>query len=475
MSDPFTGSFPPQGVSEESTRTSKIEAAKDYLLKQIHGLPDGDVAVVVFADSPRLLFRGHARETDQAHEPIRKVVAGGNTNIGDALLFGLGQPGLDRYKLISFLLITDGLSTAGNPIAAANQCSESDFPIRISTILIDPTPEGNDLARRISLGGDVKNVTSSTQLREAIGQEEQIHAAKVKAMAKKAELQWITRAGAVLALIVALSTLYTTLVERPSFVLLSTLAALATLIAVGLIFVAFRKEEFTNGLYKGPLETDYYVPRHFKYSRFVRRSALILSGICILISGCLMRVAANRATSTKTSSVAVAVTTPNQRPTSLVLINLATNARVVASSEFSDKYSAKFVCDGKIPKIGSGPDVNEVWCVDTNSLLESAKLWFDWDRPVLIDTVVYYGRTARTLDECWRDTRLFVNGMSNPIVKVRLERRDGPQLIMIPQRVLATNVTLEFLNGYGGRYPGASEVQIFSEPPSDEVLKQKGP
>jgi len=467
MGEPFTASTRFQGISEESSSVIKIKAATDFLIKQLKSLTDGDVAVLSFSDSPQLLFKGDSRDTARLQERIEHVRPSGRTNIGDALLCGLKLPSLDSYRVISFLLISDGLSTTGDPISAAKQCADSRLPITISTILIDPTPEGEEMARAISIGGDVKAVTSSSQLRDAIEKEGQTHEAAVRGIEKKADSPMLSISAAVLALIITLSSLYTTVVERPSVALLSTLAAITTLAAGAFMFVAFRKEDSANGIYKGPHDRDFYVPRSFKYSRLVRSLAIVLSIICIVVSAGLVQVAAARAARDQSKVASVPGNAPTHAPK--LPMNLATNARVAANSELSVDYLAKYVCDGNIPKPQSKEDRHQAWCVDTNSVSGPVELRFVWDSPVLIDTIVYYGRTARSLSECWKSASVFVNGITNPIIRIRLEPRHGAQPMMLPVPTLATNVTLEFRTSYGGRFPGASEIQIFSETPADEA------
>ena len=43
--------------------------------------------------------------------------------------------------------------------------------------------------------------------------------------------------------------------------------------------------------------------------------------------------------------------------------NLAQKARLAASSEFSQNYLAKFICDGKVPVAEGHDDLNQAWCV----------------------------------------------------------------------------------------------------------------
>jgi hypothetical protein len=153
-------------------------------------------------------------------------------------------------------------------------------------------------------------------------------------------------------------------------------------------------------------------------------------------------------------------------------LNLATIARVSANSVYSGGYQAGNVADGQVPSELGRDDVNRAWCVDGRTHRSGAELRFAWDQPVPVKTIVYYGRTAWFLEECWRGYEVYLDASNTPAARGELAMRHGPQRIELSPPVSATNLTLKFTSSYGGPNPGASEVQIFAESPSEAVLKR---
>jgi len=103
---------------------------------------------------------------------------------------------------------------------------------------------------------------------------------------------------------------------------------------------------------------------------------------------------------------------------------------------------------------------------------ESAELVFAWAEPVIIGEVIYYARTAWFMNECWRNCALCFYDAPEPLLTAPLEMKDGPQRITLSPPVRARKLVMRFSQSYGGPNPGASEVQIFSTPPSAEALKE---
>lgn len=184
MGEPFASSAATStfsGLTEESAYHTKLEAAKEILLKQLHGLSETDVAIISFSDDAQLVCKGTAEKIKDAHSLINSLTPSGQTNLAAALLFALDNIVISSsYNVISFLVISDGLSNIGNPVQAANKTVQSGFPIRISTILIDPTPEGEQIARAVSIGGDVRAVVSSITLQDAVTDERSAHVAAME-------------------------------------------------------------------------------------------------------------------------------------------------------------------------------------------------------------------------------------------------------------------------------------------------------
>jgi len=172
MGEPFsasaaTSSF--KGLLEEGTYKTKLDGAKEVLLKQLSGLSNTDIAVVAFSDDAHLVWSGTADDIKTVDESIVSMTPNGQTNLASAIMLALNDlAGSSSYRIISMLVISDGLSNVGDPVGAANACIQSGLPIRISAILIDPTPEGEDIARAVSIGGEVRGVASSIALDDAV-------------------------------------------------------------------------------------------------------------------------------------------------------------------------------------------------------------------------------------------------------------------------------------------------------------------
>ena len=170
--------------------------------------------------------------------------------------------------------------------------------------------------------------------------------------------------------------------------------------------------------------------------------------------------------------------------------NLAPKARISANSEFSKDYQARFVADGKIPPAGGKNDPGQAWCVKGDTHRNGAELAFDWDAPVTIAELVYFGRTSWFAEECWKDFEVYVfpegtdsqspndrklfpvsvPSGAQPALKGQFKMGDGPQPVKLPAPVQARKLVLKFTSSYGGFNPGAAEVQVFPIQAPDSAL-----
>lgn len=150
--------------------------------------------------------------------------------------------------------------------------------------------------------------------------------------------------------------------------------------------------------------------------------------------------------------------------------NLALKAVASATSEHSQQYLARFAIDGKIPAAGStAADQGAAWCVLKARSGDQAEWALQWSEPVEIGSVVYWGRTAWYMTECWKDYELYLDDQPLPAAKGSFQMVHGPQLIVLPTSAVR-RVRLKFLNSYGGPNPGAAEIQVFSHPLSEQEL-----
>ncbi|MEI7729758.1 MAG: discoidin domain-containing protein [Verrucomicrobiota bacterium] len=150
--------------------------------------------------------------------------------------------------------------------------------------------------------------------------------------------------------------------------------------------------------------------------------------------------------------------------------NLAPQALITASAEYSAHYQAKFVADGRIPLPGSKADVDQAWCVPGAAARNGATLTFTWTNPVQVAEVVYYGRTAWMASECWKDYQLSLDDQAQPAVQGQFQMGHGPQHIRLATPAQVRKLTLTFRNWHGGLNPGASEIQIFAQVVPEGVL-----
>ena len=149
--------------------------------------------------------------------------------------------------------------------------------------------------------------------------------------------------------------------------------------------------------------------------------------------------------------------------------NIAFKAKVSAKSEFSTAYVAKGAVDGEVPE-RYGKDTNIAWAIRGKDGYES---WFrfDWDEAQTVAEVVYYGRTAMLLTECFKDYELLLDDDPTPIVRGRFKMLHGPQRVALPEAKTVRSLTLRFLNAYTTTgNPGASEIAVFGRSPSDREL-----
>ena len=152
--------------------------------------------------------------------------------------------------------------------------------------------------------------------------------------------------------------------------------------------------------------------------------------------------------------------------------NLARRAVASATSEYGDQHLARFAIDGKIPAAGSrAADRGAAWCVRKAQSGDHAEFVLQWPEPVQVAQIIYWGRTAWYMSECWKDYEVYLDDAAEPAVRGTLRMVHGPQPIDIPPSVVR-RIRLEFLSSYGGPNPGAAEIQVFGRKLSGSQLAQ---
>ncbi|MGL6195656.1 MAG: hypothetical protein ACRC2T_12640, partial [Thermoguttaceae bacterium] len=143
--------------------------------------------------------------------------------------------------------------------------------------------------------------------------------------------------------------------------------------------------------------------------------------------------------------------------------NLAREAKVTASSEYSENYYAKFAVDGVIPDQGSGgADLGHSWCVQNETAKDNGEFTLSWPEPVEVAEIVYFGRTSFFISECWKDYEVYLDTEVTPVLTGTLKMQHGPQRMTLPEQRKCKKIKLVFLNSYGGPNPGAAEIMVFS-------------
>ena len=162
--------------------------------------------------------------------------------------------------------------------------------------------------------------------------------------------------------------------------------------------------------------------------------------------------------------------------------NLAVSAKITASSVMDgEKYAASNVADGRIAPALSQlfevfPDTGKAkaWAVDGEKVKDKGELVLEWEKPMMVQEVVYYGRTAWLLNECFKEYEVYIDDGANPVAKGELKAIHGPQRIPF-LRQPAKKLSLRFLSAHGGPNPGATELLVLGEKVSDAMLAALAP
>jgi cytochrome c553 len=141
--------------------------------------------------------------------------------------------------------------------------------------------------------------------------------------------------------------------------------------------------------------------------------------------------------------------------------NLAMCAQVSATGKAL--RDVRFAVDGHVPALCSQDDYYAAWAVRGASG-QTVSFCLKWDQPVEVAELLYYGRTAWSLQECWKDYELYLDGGAVPVAKGAFAAMQGPQRIQLDKPTRTGGLTLRFLTSHGGANPGASEVRVLSVP-----------
>jgi hypothetical protein len=278
MEAPFSSNYKFSGHTESGDYRTKLEAAKDRLIKEVCGLTNSTVSVVAFSDDAQVVctadcvdYQKIARSLDQF--PGR----GGGTELALALTLAHKTYRTSAPSgFTSILVISDGLADEFAAEHAAKQCAASRIPI--STILIDPTEDGERLARKISIGGKVSGVTSEQQFSEAMDSARSEHAmASKRAEAAQdnvptAILGIVAGVAAIVGASVAITGIFTQVIASPTIALPISVSASCVIAAAVMTWIATSKVQSPNGIY---LSSSAPQPHFPKVPRFERRTRFV--------------------------------------------------------------------------------------------------------------------------------------------------------------------------------------------------------
>ena len=139
--------------------------------------------------------------------------------------------------------------------------------------------------------------------------------------------------------------------------------------------------------------------------------------------------------------------------------NLASGAKVSASSVFSPSYHPRLATDGTF--------TDSDWAVKGT---QSGHFTLQWEKGVEAAQILYWARTTSSLLESFKDYEVYLNDGTTPVVKGRLEKRRGPQTIGFAKQEV-TKIHIKFLSSHpDSPNPGAAEIGVYSTPVTKEQL-----
>ena len=140
--------------------------------------------------------------------------------------------------------------------------------------------------------------------------------------------------------------------------------------------------------------------------------------------------------------------------------NLARSATIEASSVSNDGLAAANVADGRISEAGAGLGEVGSWAVQGDKAHGRGHIIFRWSQPVTVGCLIYFGRTAWSTGEVFKEYEILADNQAKPVAKGAFEKKDGPQHVVFSP-VQTRSLTIRFLSSYGGANPGAAEIFLF--------------
>ena len=140
--------------------------------------------------------------------------------------------------------------------------------------------------------------------------------------------------------------------------------------------------------------------------------------------------------------------------------NLARSAVIEASSVSNEALAAANVADGRISEPGAALGEVGSWAVKGDEAHGRGHIVFRWPKSVRVSHVIYFGRTAWSTGEVFKDYEILADNADKPVAKGTFKQSPGPQHITFDP-VQTKSLTIRFLSSYGGANPGAAEIMLF--------------
>jgi hypothetical protein len=183
-----TGSAGPQPVmlvvdtsgsmaDDDGTGVAKILGAREALLDLLAVLPvDSHVGLRTYpgpsggCDTGTLAFAPREREPERMAAEVHALAANGDTPTAEALEAAGNDLRTAGYTSATLVLVSDGLSTCGDPCPVAQQLAADGLAVTVNTVGFRIDEEGAEELRCIAraTGGTYSDVTDSSALAEAL-------------------------------------------------------------------------------------------------------------------------------------------------------------------------------------------------------------------------------------------------------------------------------------------------------------------
>ena len=162
---------------DDGTGVAKIDGAREALLDLLSVLPtDSHVGLRTYpgpsggCDTGTLAFAPQQRRPDRMAAEVNALTANGDTPTAEALEAAGDDLRSAGYTSATLVLVSDGLSTCGDPCPVAEQLSQSGLSVTVNTVGFRIDEEGAEQLRCIarSTGGTYNDVTDSSKLKETL-------------------------------------------------------------------------------------------------------------------------------------------------------------------------------------------------------------------------------------------------------------------------------------------------------------------